>query len=341
VLGIVTPSVTSIVLQTQTEGQKIVPGDSKEDPKPEDKTPPIISIENLPGGDGTDNNPGQWEVFAYDEESGIDEETINVSIDGVLMGDSFGIYEVPSSLGDHCILVEVMNGNEKKPLLGSSSNIVSIIDDDLAPPELSDLTIDCNMECVMISLTAIDYSGIEECKILINEEEITPLNNEENGNHFNFILENHWIFERGIYNVEIQAQDADNDRENDALSSSIFGTFEIRFEDSYQFVIWNIEELKIFVDSVLESSCLKCCLHWLMSRAQENLNDAFLHFEEGNIDCSLFYDLKAIILMCLVKEIVERTDKLSEDDSNFIIDELHGIKEYIVDMMAEKAELLM
>jgi hypothetical protein len=199
-------------------------------------------------------------VFAYDEESGIDEDTINVSIDGVLMGDSFGIYDVPSSLGDHCILVEVMNGNEKKPLLGSSSNMVSIIDDDLAPPELSDLTIDWDMECVMISLTAMDYSGIEECTILINEEEITPLSNDENGNHLSFILENHWIFERGIYNVEIQAQDADNDRENDALSSSIYGTFEISLEEGYQFVIWKIEELKSFVDSILESSCLECCL---------------------------------------------------------------------------------
>ena len=115
----------------------------------------------------------------------------------------------------------------------------------------------------------MDYSGIEECRIFINEEEIAPLNNEENGYHFSFVLGNQWILERGIYNVEIQVQDADNDRENDALSASIYGTFEISFEESYQFVFWKIEELKSFVDSILESSCLKCCLFWLLTQAQD------------------------------------------------------------------------
>ena len=46
-----------------------------------DKTPPIITIE-YQDGDGTDGNPGKWNVSAYDDESGINEDTINILING-------------------------------------------------------------------------------------------------------------------------------------------------------------------------------------------------------------------------------------------------------------------
>ncbi|MHA2282147.1 MAG: hypothetical protein ACXAC5_14995 [Promethearchaeota archaeon] len=329
VLSIVLPSVNSIIVQNQTEDQKT---DPKEKEKIGDKTPPIISIENLPGGDGTDNNPGQWDVFAYDAESGIDEDSIEVYIDGVLIGQSFGNYDVPASLGDHIILVEVMNDNAKNPLLASSSNSVSIIDDDLAPPELSDLIIDCNMECVIISLTAMDYSGIGDFKVLINEEVITPINIEENDNHFIFILENQWIFESGIYNVEIQAKDADNDRENDALSSSICGMFEISLDAIYQFVIWKIEEIKNYIDSNIESRFKRCLIRKL-SFIQDNLNEALSCFEEGEITRSLFYDLTAKFILWIVEIKLERTEKISDEQVNFIMDELRTIRNCIVNLM--------
>ena len=45
-----------------------------------DNTPPNINIA-YQDGDGTDSNPGKWNVFAYDDESSIDPDSINVWIE--------------------------------------------------------------------------------------------------------------------------------------------------------------------------------------------------------------------------------------------------------------------
>ncbi|MFW9873118.1 MAG: hypothetical protein ACFFG0_08465 [Candidatus Thorarchaeota archaeon] len=332
VLSIVVPTVSSTVLQTQTEDQKAAPDDSKKEEPNEDTTPPTVAIENLPGGDGTDCNPGQWDVSAFDKESGINEDAIEVYIDGDLIGESLGIYDVPSSLGDHTIEVEVMNDNSENPLSGSASNTVSIIDDDITPPDLSDLIIEPTFEYVIISLVAIDCSGIGNFTILINEEVITPINVEENENHFTIVLENNWNFESGTKSVEIQVKDADNDRENDDLSSSIFGSFETCLVAEFQLVIGKIEELKNFIDTNIESH-YKYYLICKLSYAQNKLYDALTYFEEGEITCSLFYYFKAKFYISIVEFNLKRIDCIPEEDSYFIVNELHIIRNCIVNLM--------
>ncbi|MFX0167690.1 MAG: hypothetical protein ACFE9V_20400 [Candidatus Hodarchaeota archaeon] len=338
VLSVVLTSVSVNNLQTQTGDPKIAPNEEKTDPPPvkkdpnkSDKTPPIIIID-IVEGDCTDENPGCWQVSAYDDESGINHDTIKVSIDGILIGNSFGPYNIPCALGDHSILVECMNDNPKNPLLGSLSKTLSIIDDDIVPPELSNLVIDIDYECVYIFLTAIDYSGFSEFKILINEELITPINMEVYGNDYTFILENQWLFESRTINVKVQAYDADNDRENDALSSSICGSFTFSIGDMIQFVIHQIEEVKVYISSHIESK-YKYCLIRKLNLAQDNLEEALICLEEEDITHSLFHDLKAEFLLCSTEKKLKNSNKIPEDDIEFLIEELHIIRNYIIKLM--------
>ncbi len=325
------------ILQTDSEDPNLKMDELKEkrEEKKEtkiDKTPPVIIIDYILGEEGTDENPGAWDVFAYDDESGINYDTINVSIDDILIGNSFTIYNVPSTIGDHSILVEVMNDNSINPLLGTGSNTVSIIDDDTAPPELSNLIIECNFNFVNISLTATDYSGIDEFKILVNEEVITHIHMEENESNFIFVLKNKWFLECGTNNVEIQAIDGDNDRENDSLSSSIYGTFEIGIDDRYQFIIWKIEEIKSYIIKNLEFK-FKNCLICKLSMAQDCLKEALCCFEDEKITTSLFYDLKAKLFLWITEKKLVKSHHISHDDFKFIIDELHSTRNCIVILM--------
>ncbi|MFX1490007.1 MAG: hypothetical protein ACFFBI_12710, partial [Promethearchaeota archaeon] len=239
----------------------------------------------------------------------------------------------PSSLGDHTIEVEVMNDNSENPLSGSASNTVSIIDDDITPPDLSDLIIEPTSEYVIISLAAMDYSGIGDFTILINEEVITPINVEENENHFTIVLENNWNSESGANSVEIQVKDADNDRENDDLSSSIFGTFETCLVPEFQLVIGKIEDLKTFIDTNIESH-YKYYLICKLSYAQNKLYDAFTYFEEGEITRSLFYDFKAKFYISIVEFNLKRIHCIPEEEFYFIINEIHLIRNCIINLMS-------
>lgn len=98
-----------------------------------DISPPDIVIGNF-FGDRTDGNPGTWYVDAYDEESGIDDTSIKVYIDNILVGTSLGFYAIPNSLGDHTIRVELSNNHPVHPLSTTKSNTVHIVDDDTQPP---------------------------------------------------------------------------------------------------------------------------------------------------------------------------------------------------------------
>ncbi|MDX1798342.1 MAG: hypothetical protein R3255_06810 [Candidatus Lokiarchaeia archaeon] len=329
VLGITLTSVSVNVLQSKSE----VPNQKVEDPdgnKKEkgDNTPPVITIDYLPIGEGTDENPGAWDVFAYDKESGINPDTIKVYIDDILIGNCFGTYEVPCSLGNHTIVVEVKNNLQKNPLEASSSDTILIIDDDATPPELSNLIIEFDVEFVNISLSAFDYSGISEFNILVNEEDITPLNIEVNNNNFIFVLKNQWLSGCSINNVEIQASDADDDRENDSLSSSIYGTFEMGLNEFYQSIICKIESLKIYIESNVELNFKYYMIHKL-SLAQESLEDGFYYFEKGEFKKGLVYMLKAGFFLWITERYVKNINGLADDEAKFIIDELLDIRNSI------------
>ncbi|MFX1467759.1 MAG: FG-GAP-like repeat-containing protein [Promethearchaeota archaeon] len=103
--------------------------------EPMDTTEPVIII-TYNDGDETDGNPGNWNVFAYDDESDINLDTLQILIDGAFVGNEFGSYEVPNSLGEHIIYVEIKNNNPILPLLGSNWASTQIVDDDDEIPEI-------------------------------------------------------------------------------------------------------------------------------------------------------------------------------------------------------------
>jgi hypothetical protein len=155
---------------------------------------------------------------------------------------------------------------------------------------------------------------------------------EENENLFTLVLENNWYFECGVNYVEIQVNDADNDRENDDLSSCIFGTFETGLVAQFHYVIGKIEELKNYINLNIESD-YKCRLICKLSYAQDNLYKALSYFEEGKITISLFSDFKAKIYISIVEFKLGRINSITEEDFNFIINEIHIIRNSIVNLM--------
>ncbi|MFX0146011.1 MAG: hypothetical protein ACFE9C_18235, partial [Candidatus Hodarchaeota archaeon] len=220
---------------------------------------------------------------------------------------------------------------------GSSSNTITIIDDDATPPDLSNLIIEFDFEFVMISLRGIDYSGISEFTIIINEEVITPINTEDNNNNYIFVLKNQWFSGCSENIVEIQASDADDDRENDALSSSIYGSFEISLNDLYQFVIYKIEKLKGYIESNIDSNFKKCLIYKL-SLAQESLEDARYYFEKGEITNGLVHILKAEFFIWITEKKIEKRNRFPIYEDKFLIDELRSIRNYIYSLMGASLE---
>jgi hypothetical protein len=98
----------------------------------DDITGPSIFITYV--GDGTDVNPGFWNIIVFDAVSGVD--SINVAIDGVDVGTIEGDYAVPSSAGDHTINVTAHNNDLDREADQETSillNTVTIVE--TGPPE--------------------------------------------------------------------------------------------------------------------------------------------------------------------------------------------------------------
>ncbi|MBA7526715.1 hypothetical protein ES705_18884 [subsurface metagenome] len=101
----------------------------------EDKTAPFINI--VYQGDYNDENPGTWNVNAYDDESGINEATLQILIDNQFAGSELGDYNVPNIPEEHTIYVEVENNDPFNPLFNSTLKFIMIIDDDDVYPVIT------------------------------------------------------------------------------------------------------------------------------------------------------------------------------------------------------------
>ncbi|MGB5912593.1 MAG: hypothetical protein WBH31_15480 [Promethearchaeia archaeon] len=139
----------------------------------------------------------------------------------------------------------------------SSTQLCSfnVIDDDILHPELSNLMIIDDILELNIAFTGLDDSsgddqGLSEIYIFVDDELILPYNPSPTEFLFEFSLPNNWIMQFGTHHVNIMAYDADDDRIDDSLLSSIEGTFEITFDEMEEFVIWEINQL---IEKILES----------------------------------------------------------------------------------------
>lgn len=162
-----------------------------------DNSPPIINID-YQDGDGTDANPGIWNVYASDGENSIDPNSIYVWIDSQFAGNTLGEYNVPRILGEHTIVVDVANIHGCPTTISDS---IRITDDDMVHPVISytytgDGT-DHNSGEVVVSVT--DQSGL-----YYDPSGIYPVPNT-----------------LGIHNFVFGATDNDDDRPNDRLTRII------------------------------------------------------------------------------------------------------------------------
>ena len=252
--------------------------------------------------------------------------------DLIISNDPTGVYSIINEIGVYnlSIYAEDIHG-----LSNFVFSKIEIIDDDICPPELSNLVITHDIHNVNISFDAIDQSGIEDTIILVNGEIIEPISQTKAGHTYFFTLENQWILKNGIYEVEIQVKDADNDRPNDDLSSSIIGIFEITLKDMYEYVDWQLEELQKYIT---ENLCW--IFRWILNRkllhAQEHLEEAYCLSESGKITSGLFHDIVAKIILRITEfrtEIFNKINFINNEDAEYIINSIHTIRNNIVILM--------
>jgi len=321
----------------------------------DDTTPPDINIGYE--GNGFDSDPGYfwWDISDLDDGIGGDGDIglsylfIKVdyqSPDGlsneeyILPINENGIWDLPPVLGMYTITILARDNDNDRTLIIDSLNTEvikeqEITDDDVDPPNLSNLVITHNIHNVCLSFEAIDYSGIENIVIIVNDEEITPIYYSQNGNTYLFVLANKWILMNETITIDITVSDADNDRPNDSLSTSISGTLEITLEDIYDYVDWQIEILKCFIKENLCCNILRGIIRKL-EMAQIHLRVAYHLIETDRIPCALFHDKIAKMLLLITEfkfEIFNRLDKISDDDAKYIITSLHDIRNNIVALM--------
>jgi hypothetical protein len=164
----------------------------------DDIAPPDIIYEYT--GDETDGNPGVIIVNASDV-SGL---TIDPS----------GIYSVPNSLGTHVFIFNATDNDNDRigdNLTCSITVSITIIDDDIAPPEIS----------YMYTGDGTDENSGE---IIISTSDDSGLTIDPSGI---YTVPNNL----GVHNFTFLAIDADNDRLDDSLNSSITVSINIIDDD--------------------------------------------------------------------------------------------------------------
>ena len=310
----------------------------------DDTSPPEIAIEYI--GEGNDFNPGYfgWDIF--DADSGLSEINITIiyeSTEGLddyiisFEGTETGSWNLPSNLGTYTIIITARDNDDDRTLIIDSlstevQGIQDIIDDDISPPELSDLEITAGIFEINISLVALDESGIKNITLLINGEVIEPISQIQDGNTYFFIVSNYWLFEKGFSEVEVLVEDGDNDRPSDSLFSSISGSFKNVLYQMYEYVDFQLEELKDFIE---ENLCTKASHSIVkkLSQAQEKLIEAFNLIENGTITSGLMKVYLAKIYITIAEHktyIYNKINWINDDNASYIIQSLHNIRNNIV-----------
>lgn len=310
----------------------------------DDTTPPVINLNYI--GSGFDNNPGYFEWNAWDVDSGLIEIEVRItysSTDGSedfeisFPGSSTGKWDIPSNLGYYTLAIFARDSDDDRTLLVDSlttqlTNQQEIIDDDIGSPELSDLEITPGIFEINISLVAIDESGIKNITLLINGEVIEPISLIQNGDAYFFTVSNNWLFEKGFSEVEVLVEDSDDDRPNDSLISSISGSFKNILNQMYEYVDWQVEELKDFIE---ENLCSKVSgkIVKKLSQAQEMLIEAFDLIENGNITSGVRKVYLAKIYINIAEHktsLYNKINRINYDNALYIIQFLHDIRNNIV-----------
>lgn len=313
----------------------------------DDNTPPEINIEYV--GSGFDNNPGYFEWDVFDLDSGISEINLTITYESTegledysfpLIGTETGTWNLPSNLGHYTIEISARdNDNDRTLVVDSLTTELAqgqeIIDDDITPPELSNLVIVPDMYEINVTFDATDNTGIGDILILINGEIAEPISQIQCESTYSFILENNWLFKSETPEIVIQVEDCDNDRPNDALTSFINGTFQNVFFQMFDYIIWQIEQLKIYINETI-GGCIAYCLNKKLTMAQDHLYEAYYYFENGSVTCSLYQDAMAKAMVYITEfkvEFLNKYDQIADEHAESIVNALHEIRNNIVILM--------
>ncbi|MFX1343642.1 MAG: hypothetical protein ACFFAI_00945 [Promethearchaeota archaeon] len=298
----------------------------------DDIIPPNIKIEYL-AGDYTDGNPGFLNVTALDAS-------------GLFLNPS-GLYAVSNSLGPHSFHFKATDDDYDNNRADDRSTITAdktiiINDDDTNKPYFENVMISDDHLLVNISFNGLDIqegddSGLSIIEVYIDEVLIhtyfpTPVEDT-----FNFSFVNEWIFDKGVHDIRVTIVDADDDRPDDALDNEFSGTFEVSLGEMYDYVIWQIEELKIYVDENLDE-ILSWGVRFLLWLAQDSLIDAYDAFIADEGVSGLVEDKFAQALTHItgfVIELFNNWDMISDEDAEYIIPKLYSIRNDIVFLMGE------
>jgi hypothetical protein len=130
---------------------------------------------------------------------------------------------------------------------------ITIIDDDINPPEISnfeiiDTPINVTVNFEVLNEFEGDDCGLSNIKIFIDNVCVLNITPDPSEITFSFTFnDTHggWFMEYGMHDVRLEVIDNDDDVPNDALSSSCSGTFETTFEDMCEYVKWRISNFNL------------------------------------------------------------------------------------------------
>ena len=242
----------------------------------------------------------------------------------------------PTSWGEQEFSINALSEYNSSTIIGK----ITIYDDDVNPPEISDFEIidtpiDVTVNFNVWNEIEGDDQGLSNIKIFIDDQLILDYTPDATETSFSFTFNDthgNWFMENGTHNIRVELIDNDFDVPNDALSSSISASFETVLEDIYLYVDWQIEVLKNYTDSHL-CWLLSMLLNHKLSMAQKHLAKAFDLVEEGRITCGLIHDIIAKIMIEVTEfgtEIFNKIKFIKDEDATYIVSSLLIIRNNIV-----------
>lgn len=181
-----------------------------------------------------------------------------------------------------------------------------------------------------------DDEGIGKINIYVDDGLVSTYDSlDPSTTNFELTIDNDWPMEIGNHDVRIEVWDADDDRPGDSEVNSISGAFEISVEDMYDYVLWQLEDLKAYAEANL---CVDgaCIIAEKLESAQYQLEYAKYLIQRTDPSCSKFQGAFVQILNLLIEcksEILENLSEINPEDAEYIIDSLHDIRNNAIIIM--------